>query len=155
MTSDTAVVTMALVLHVVPRLLSLANWRRPAETASSKVPEAAKRAKGEVERPGYIHFRSLGFPAPVMGEMRPWHHPTAIRQPGAALPNHRHHSGLVVALVLLEACLTPQMPAAASDRSALAIAYDHTTTMKMIASHPRGRVRSVHPVGMTMSIRQG
>ena len=149
MTSDTAVVTMALVLHVVPRLLSLANWRRPAETASSKVPEAAKRAKGEVERPGYIHFRSLGFPAPVMGEMRPWHHPTAIRQPGAALPNHRHRSGLVVELVLVGTCKTPQMPASASDRSVL-VACDRGSTMKMSPrpSHPHGVRPGVMIIGM-------
>ena len=105
MTSDTAVVTMALVLHVVPQLLSLAIWRRPAETASSQVPKAAKSAKGKVGRSGYIHFRSLSFPDTMVGEMRRRHHPTAIRQPGAALPNHRHRSGLVVELVLMGACV--------------------------------------------------
>ena len=140
---------------VVPRLHSHASWRGPAETVKAQVPTAAKSIKGRAGQSGSIHFRLVNFPDALMSRIRPWHYPTVTRHPGAARLLHRHLSGLVVVHVLLKACLTPQMPAAASDHSALAVAYDHRSTMKMTKSHPHSRVISVSPVGMIMSIRQG
>ena len=149
-----AVVTWIPVLRGDPRLHSHASRRRPAEPVPTQVPKAAKLVVGGARRSGCCHCHLMIFPD-VLSRMRHEHYPTDNTHPGVARPHHQghHRGGLVVVLVLFKAA--GLMPRVASDRSASATAYGHRTTMKMIASHPRGRVISVHPGGMTMLIRQG
>ena len=154
-TSDGTVVTSGR-FWVVRRLHSHASWRRPAVTAIARAPAAAKRIKGGDKRSTFIHCRNT-LPDEPMSGIVPWPYLTVTNHPRAVRPNHRHHRGLVVVLVRID-CLTPQMPAAASDHSALAVAYDHRTTTSMVGSrdpdHVCSRVTSVRPDQMTIMIGQ-
>ena len=143
--------------RVVRRLHSHASWRGPAETAVAKAPSAVKRFMGEERTPEFIHCRSKLPDVPMSG-IGPWHYPTVINHPRAVRPFHRDRSGLVVVHVRDIDCMTPRMPATASDHSALAVAYDHGSTMTMVGSrdpdHLHSRVKSVRPDPMTIMIGQ-